>query len=167
MGKVGRNEPCRCGSGKKYKKCCEARDRKVALERARQHDVEGRHGRADIAGVANALAALVSEEQADLDEVCAHVDELIDAGRLDEAEDIARQIEADYPEEEVGAECLALIYEARGQNQIAADHYRRAIAAMDTLGDGNYCDCCRARLVRAVGRLDPDGPLPELGRDPQ
>jgi uncharacterized protein YchJ len=20
--KVGRNEPCRCGSGKKYKKCC-------------------------------------------------------------------------------------------------------------------------------------------------
>ncbi|WP_409254330.1 SEC-C metal-binding domain-containing protein [Bacillus sp. SCS-153A] len=21
-GKVGRNEPCPCGSGKKYKKCC-------------------------------------------------------------------------------------------------------------------------------------------------
>lgn len=23
--KVGRNDPCPCGSGKKYKKCCEAR----------------------------------------------------------------------------------------------------------------------------------------------
>ncbi|WP_420808763.1 SEC-C metal-binding domain-containing protein [Bacillus salacetis] len=22
MAKVGRNEPCPCGSGKKYKKCC-------------------------------------------------------------------------------------------------------------------------------------------------
>jgi len=25
--KVGRNDPCPCGSGKKYKRCCEARDR--------------------------------------------------------------------------------------------------------------------------------------------
>jgi uncharacterized protein YecA (UPF0149 family) len=24
--KLGRNEPCHCGSGKKYKKCCEERD---------------------------------------------------------------------------------------------------------------------------------------------
>lgn len=23
MSKVGRNDPCTCGSGKKYKKCCE------------------------------------------------------------------------------------------------------------------------------------------------
>jgi len=25
MKKVGRNDPCPCGSGKKYKKCCEAK----------------------------------------------------------------------------------------------------------------------------------------------
>jgi hypothetical protein len=25
MAKVGRNEPCPCGSGKKYKQCCEAK----------------------------------------------------------------------------------------------------------------------------------------------
>lgn len=25
MHKVGRNDPCPCGSGKKYKKCCEAK----------------------------------------------------------------------------------------------------------------------------------------------
>jgi hypothetical protein len=23
---IGRNDPCHCGSGKKYKKCCEAKD---------------------------------------------------------------------------------------------------------------------------------------------
>ena len=25
MAKIGRNEPCACGSGKKYKTCCEAK----------------------------------------------------------------------------------------------------------------------------------------------
>jgi len=32
--KTGRNDPCPCGSGKKYKKCCLARDE--ALERERK-----------------------------------------------------------------------------------------------------------------------------------
>ena len=27
--KVGRNDPCHCGSGKKYKKCCMAKDETV------------------------------------------------------------------------------------------------------------------------------------------
>lgn len=27
MEKVGRNDPCPCGSGKKYKKCCESTSR--------------------------------------------------------------------------------------------------------------------------------------------
>ena len=27
MAKLGRNDPCRCGSGQKYKKCCESKDR--------------------------------------------------------------------------------------------------------------------------------------------
>ena len=31
MNKVGRNEPCPCGSGKKYKKCCLAKDEAEAL----------------------------------------------------------------------------------------------------------------------------------------
>ncbi|RKY40214.1 MAG: hypothetical protein DRP85_09010 [Candidatus Makaraimicrobium thalassicum] len=26
MVKIGRNDPCPCGSGKKYKKCCQAQD---------------------------------------------------------------------------------------------------------------------------------------------
>jgi len=35
--KVGRNEPCHCGSGKKYKKCCLAKDQ-VLLSDASQYD---------------------------------------------------------------------------------------------------------------------------------
>jgi len=29
---VGRNEPCHCGSGSKYKKCCFDRDEKIRYE---------------------------------------------------------------------------------------------------------------------------------------
>src|SRR5215831_2474099 len=29
--KIGRNEPCPCGSGKKYKKCCLAKDEAIHL----------------------------------------------------------------------------------------------------------------------------------------
>ena len=31
--KIGRNDPCWCGSGKKYKKCHEAFDEKMELEK--------------------------------------------------------------------------------------------------------------------------------------
>ena len=31
MEKVGRNDPCPCGSGKKFKKCCEAKVQKKSL----------------------------------------------------------------------------------------------------------------------------------------
>ncbi|WMJ74172.1 SEC-C metal-binding domain-containing protein [Cytophagaceae bacterium ABcell3] len=34
MSKIGRNEPCPCGSGKKYKKCCEASDLKKEIEKS-------------------------------------------------------------------------------------------------------------------------------------
>jgi hypothetical protein len=30
--KTGRNDPCPCGSGKKFKKCCEAKDEKARNE---------------------------------------------------------------------------------------------------------------------------------------
>ncbi len=37
--KLGRNEPCWCGSGKKYKKCHEALDEKIAFFRSEGHEV--------------------------------------------------------------------------------------------------------------------------------
>lgn len=33
MEKIGRNEPCTCGSGKKYKKCCLEREREASLRK--------------------------------------------------------------------------------------------------------------------------------------
>ena len=167
MNKVGRNDPCPCGSGKKYKKCCEG-ERLAAAEDARPDET----GRApDIAEIRQAMAVALARELVDSPDELGKgpdgVTELIDAGRLDEAEQLARQLEADYPDEQVGAESLALVCEARGLAQAASEHYRRAVAAMDALGRGKYCDCCRARMVKAVRRLDPDGPALVLGIDPQ
>lgn len=37
--KIGRNDPCWCGSGKKYKNCHEAFDRKIQSEELAGHKV--------------------------------------------------------------------------------------------------------------------------------
>lgn len=34
MHKVGRNDPCPCGSGKKHKKCCESKASKLSIGNA-------------------------------------------------------------------------------------------------------------------------------------
>lgn len=69
--KVGRNDPCPCGSGKKYKKCCLARDeaaaRQSAQERARViRAVEPRAGHDPFAGFPayNGHLALLAETMA-------------------------------------------------------------------------------------------------------
>lgn len=31
MAKIGRNQPCPCGSGLKYKKCCESKEAKTPI----------------------------------------------------------------------------------------------------------------------------------------
>ncbi|RJP25662.1 MAG: SEC-C domain-containing protein [Candidatus Abyssobacteria bacterium SURF_5] len=40
MATVGRNEPCLCGSGKKYKKCCMAKDTSINLQEFRSARAE-------------------------------------------------------------------------------------------------------------------------------
>ena len=51
MEKIGRNDPCPCGSGQKYKKCCLAKD-----ETARNADLAAK------AAAATAAALAASEE---------------------------------------------------------------------------------------------------------
>lgn len=168
MEKVGRNEACPCGSGKKFKRCCleqvekEARiealtvvrDR-LSAERERREMLEAK------------LTEARGAELAEVGRLSDAVLGLIKSGRVDEAEASARQLVADFPDDTTAIERLGQVYEAKGQHQAASDEYRRGVARMDTQGDGHFCDCCRARLVKAIRRLDPDRPAPALGRDPQ
>ena len=117
MAKVGRNQSCPCGSGKKYKRCCLAQDEARASE-------ELRAAAADSAAAAAANYAVWDDD--DLDEVSNSVVDLIRAGRLDEAEAAARDLLARYPEVFDGLERLGMVYEARGDRKQAADYYRQA-----------------------------------------
>ena len=106
MAKIGRNDPCPCGSGKKYKRCC-YRQRKTALP---------------------ALDSGWQVELSDLDELSNRVVQLIAQDRLDEAERACERLAREYPDQVDALERYAMLYEARGDNQKAAEHYRKAAA---------------------------------------
>jgi uncharacterized protein YchJ len=114
MTKVGRNDPCPCGSGKKYKRCCLPGEEAAAV-----------HAAAEAAARAREAAAALGEYDG-LDEASNRVVDLIDAGRLDEAEHAAHALLEKYPEVHDGLERLAMVYEARGDRSQAAQYYRSA-----------------------------------------
>jgi len=118
MAKIGRNDPCRCGSGKKYKRCC------LAEDEAAEHQ---------------ALAAAAAAPSPDhlgfcdecYDELAAAsnaVLDLVDAGKLDAAMQAAHELLERFPDVHDGYARLGLIYEVRGDNRQAVEHYRKVIA---------------------------------------
>ena len=68
---------------------------------------------------------MVSEDDG-LDEASNGVIDLIDAGRLDEAEQAAQDLLARYPEVHDGLERVAMVAAARGDRARAAEYYRKA-----------------------------------------
>jgi tetratricopeptide (TPR) repeat protein len=117
MAKIGRNDLCPCGSGKKYKKCCLASDEEVAR----------------LALAAAAVAAANDPDFSDeaYDEMAAAsnaVIELINAGKLDEAEHAARELLERFANVCDGHARLGLVHELRGDNHQAIECYRQVIA---------------------------------------
>lgn len=103
--KIGRNEACPCGSGKKYKRCC--------LE-----DVE----QAARTGVA------VEFHHDDIDALSNHANDLIKARKFAHAETVCRKLLADFPEQIDGWDRLAQLRDAQGHREEAAKLYRVAAA---------------------------------------
>ena len=108
MPKIGRNDPCPCASGKKYKHCCLDKDRAADLSAAVRQRVA------------------LQESQA-LDVASNAVVDLVHGGRLEEAEQAARELLVRYPEVHDGYDRLGMVHEARGQFREAADCYRKVI----------------------------------------
>ena len=106
MVKIGRNAPCPCGSGKKYKKCC-------LLPKANQ-------------GQKHASSTKFIPVYTQLDLLSNSVVDLIKQNRLDEAEAASRKLLADYPDQVDGLNRLAMVYGARGEKSKAAAYYRKA-----------------------------------------
>lgn len=128
MTKIGRNDPCPCGSGQKYKRCCLPRDDAAAAERAAADRATTEHAAALAreAEPSSMTYAAIGAEDDGLDDASNGVIDLIDAGQLDEAEHAARDLLARYPEVHDGLERLAMVAVARGDRLRAAEYYRQA-----------------------------------------
>jgi len=92
MAKIGRNAPCPCGSGKKYKKCC------LPLQERSSSQDNIPYSEADID---------------DLDMLSNSVPDLINDGELGEAEKVCHELLKHYPGQIDGIDRLAEVYEAQ------------------------------------------------------
>lgn len=114
MAKIGRNQPCPCGSGKKYKRCCWDRDRAARVNSATAPSPHAHHF-----------------AETELDRLSNRVVDLIDEGRLDEADAACETLRTRYPEVHDWLMRKAMVHEARGNTQLAIEYYERTLAWMD------------------------------------
>jgi tetratricopeptide (TPR) repeat protein len=117
MSKHPRNSPCTCGSGKKYKKCCLQKDKVKAIK----DEVSEPHPKFSV----NKLKELYAES-VKLDNLSNSVVDLIDGGKLDEAEKVCSELLNRYPDQIDGLERFAMVYEARGNHEKAIEYYQQA-----------------------------------------
>lgn len=153
MTKLGRNDQCPCGSGKKYKRCCLPRDEAAAAELAAT-------AAAAATRAPERMAPLVGreidwEDDDGLAVASNRVVDLIHEGKLDEAEHAARDLLTRYPDAHDGFERLGAVYEARGDRKVSADWYRKALAFMQEHADG-YDAKSLDWMCRKIAKLERD-----------
>src|SRR6202162_2845037 len=165
MAKPGRNDLCPCGSGNKYKKCCLAKEEAVAREQlakteARRADRAAEpaaahtlHLREVKAAIAAGLSGAADADEDELTIASNAAAALVRAGKLDEAEQAARDLLVRFPEVHDGYDRLGMVYEARGENQQAAACYRKVIAFVREHPD-DYDPSFGEGLSNLAGRFD-------------
>jgi tetratricopeptide (TPR) repeat protein len=167
MAKVGRNDPCHCGSGKKYKKCCQPKDEAAENEviskdqAAREERAQARRSEQRAAKAAFLErfheAADADEELQELTAASNAAVGLVKAGKLEEAEAAARDLLERYPHVHDGWDRLGMVHEARGEKKQAADCYRRAIEIIRALPE-SYDPEFAEVFVKLIRKLDPPTP---------
>jgi tetratricopeptide (TPR) repeat protein len=140
--KVGRNEPCPCGSGKKYKACC------LPLV-PRQPSPPPPPARA------RAIPPFIGwlDDDDDLDELSNSVVDLVQEGRLDEADKVCDELFRKYPDIHDHHDRRGMVLEARGRPKEAAEQYRQA-ARLARQQDG-VDDEIVQMYIRLADELDP------------
>src|SRR6476619_6602296 len=111
MSKVGRNDPCPCGSGKKHKHCC--LDNDEAVRRA-QRDASNAALAAEIEGAHAELTRLADRYHASTEAGDA-IWAMIEAKQYSEAESAALEYLERFPGDPVGYDLMSLLSEARGE----------------------------------------------------
>jgi tetratricopeptide (TPR) repeat protein len=146
MAKVGRNDPCPCGSGKKYKRCCLEKDEAAARALAAATPPPS-----IVEEIGHKLAAAYEDE---LTTASNAVIDLVHAGKLDEAEKAAHDLLERFPDVHDGYDRLGMVYEARGDHKQAAHYYRKVIDVIRENPD-NYDPEFADTFRKLVDRLDP------------
>jgi tetratricopeptide (TPR) repeat protein len=149
MAKVGRNDPCACGSGKKYKKCCMANDEAAARAARPAPPAAAPAHRPSLASYFQG-----QDEFDELTEASNVVVDMIQAGNLDAAEQAAHDLLARFPDVHDGYDRLGMICEARGDHRRAADYYRKAIDVIRNYPDNDDPEL-EAVFQKLVDRLEP------------
>ena len=166
MPKAARNDSCPCGSGKKYKHCCLDKERAAELapaiaQRLALQDQKANQAtqRRDYHPELLQSQSTLHEAQA-LDAASNAVIDLVHDGRLDEAEQAARELLVRYPEVHDGYDRLGMVHEARGHFREAADCYRKVIeftrANPENYDDG-FADC----FVELIVKLEASASEPQ------
>src|SRR5215510_12515893 len=145
MAGVGRNQPCPCGSGKRYKDCHGAIDAKTPLDPA----VAARSDRSWITGAM--FAALRAQK----------------SGRGEEAAAACRRVLAVDPDNFDANHLLGLVEYERGRHESAITLLRRSVELKPGIGAARHnlrlfesmplieTEICSEVLPRLVPRVDP------------
>jgi len=132
MGKIGRNDTCPCGSGKKYKKCCLNGPRKIP-----QDDPD----------YTDDIIAFI--------ELSNSINDLLEKRDFKKARAVCRQLLNEYPEQIEGISRFAQVYEAMGERVKAAEYYRKS-AEFATTNEGFDQDAVDMYLEDAE-RMESEG----------
>jgi len=153
MAKVGRNQPCPCGSGKKYKQCCLAADEAAELAVREQQRLDAPPPPKLSAAVSRWMPGDDDDDYAErLDKMSNDAVDLIHDGKLDEAERMCHRLLDEFPDLPDGNMRLGQLFRARGEPKRAAQHLRLAAAAARALSDDPDMP---ASLDAEADQLDP------------
>ncbi len=120
MTKISRNAPCPCGSGSKYKKCCLPEEHAAAKQAAREDPIPS-----------TTPAGVFGDEEDDLAELSNGVLDLINAGKLEEAEKACAELKRQYPHVVDWMERTGMIHEARGEHEKAIEYYQQCLTHIE------------------------------------
>jgi len=151
MVKIGRNQPCPCGSGNKYKRCCLRKHEQEALRQALLEEA------------APPGYQIIDDEP--LDVLSNSVLPLIHERRFEEANRVCEQLRQDYPDVVDGWWRQAMVYKACGMRREAADYYRQS-AHMAQQQDGFERDGIQ-RWLDLADQLAADLPDDTLAESPR